>query len=72
MNGGAIMTKFEYKTIITSTTGLTGRSGNFDDISFEKEINKLGLEGWELVTHTPSARDDGSTKLFITIFKRCI
>ena len=66
------MDKFEYKTVFTDATGVFGFGGKVDQITFQNELNELGSEGWELVNAVASAKDYGSTKTIISIFKRKI
>lgn len=44
------MKKFEYK-VITIPTEMTITTKQYEktDLEFEKELNKLGEEGWELI-----------------------
>lgn len=62
------MEKFEYKTLFTDAKGFLG--GNVDRISFQKELDILGSQGWELVSTVPSNQSYGSTRWLISIFKR--
>lgn len=64
------MEKFEYKTLFTDAKGLFG--GRVDEYSFQRELNELGAQGWELVNTVPSAQSYGSTRWIISIFKRKI
>ncbi|NLM60535.1 MAG: DUF4177 domain-containing protein [Clostridiales bacterium] len=64
------MEKFEYKTLFTDAKGAFG--GKVDRHAFEKELNDLGAQGWELVSAVPSAQSYGSTRWIICIFKRKI
>ncbi|MDD5934015.1 MAG: DUF4177 domain-containing protein [Clostridiales bacterium] len=62
------MEQWEYKTIYTDAKGFFGGKVNFSE--FEEELNKLGAQGWELVSSVPSAQSYGSTRWIISIFKR--
>ena len=62
------MDKFEYKTFIYDTKGLFG--GVVNGEGFEEEANRLGEEGWEMVSSLATAEAYGSTKSIVCIFKR--
>ena len=62
--------KWEYKTVKFYTTGLY--SVKVDAEQIEEECNKLGRNGWELVTNVTTAGGQGWTSLVILIFKRPI
>ncbi|NGP57920.1 DUF4177 domain-containing protein [Paenibacillus thiaminolyticus] len=42
------MEQWEYKTLKIKTGGFLG--GKVDEKEFEEELNRLGLDGWELVS----------------------
>jgi hypothetical protein len=62
------MEEFEYKTLFTDAKGALG--GKVDQWSFEKTLNELGAQGWELVSTLAAAQSYGSTRWLISIFKR--
>lgn len=61
-------TMFEYKILKFNTTGLFGGKVNLEEI--EVELNKLGAEGWELISTVASNEAYGTTKEIVYIFKR--
>lgn len=67
---GAAMEKFEYRTFIYNTEGWMG--GKVDNKDFEMELNKLGLDGWELVSSVSTNQGNGYTRSIVSIFKRKI
>ena len=62
------MTKFEYKTLFTDAKGFFG--GKVNEKKLMDDLNRLGDEGWELVSSVASNESYGSTKCVISIFKR--
>jgi hypothetical protein len=64
------MDKFEYKTVFTDAKGVFG--GKVDQHEFQKELNELGLQGWELVSTVATAQSYGSTRWVVSILKRKI
>lgn len=62
------MEKFEYKTLFTDAKGALG--GKVDQGAFQRELNELGSQGWELVSTVGTAQSYGSTRWVISIFKR--
>ena len=68
MTGGKNMEQFEYKTLFTDAKGMLG--GKVDQNAFQRELNELGQQGWELVNTVPAAQSYGSTRWIISIFKR--
>ncbi|KUO65193.1 MAG: hypothetical protein APF84_08655 [Gracilibacter sp. BRH_c7a] len=64
------MDKWEYKTVAFDGKGLFKSKFEFDAES-DAELNKLGNEGWELVTMvSPISAMTGSTVKLIATFKR--
>ncbi len=60
---------FEYKVInYVLKSGFT--MNKFNPSVFEEELNKLGLEGWELVNAVPQAEGYGATKSITLFLKR--
>jgi Domain of unknown function (DUF4177) len=66
------MTNWEYKTVvIDQKSSFWGSGSDFQDKNFiEDGLNKLGQEGWELVSSTPNADMQGRTTKILLIFKR--
>ena len=62
------MKKFEYRTKIIDAKGMWGGKVNLSE--FDKTINEMGNDGWEMVTTTASNEAYGSTRYIICIFKR--
>ena len=62
------MTQWEYKTIKLSTTGFLG--GVLDMQAFDRMLNDLGDDGWELVSSFDTNQSGGVTRDVIAIFKR--
>ena len=60
---------WEYKTIVIKEAK-SFRGGKFNTDEIEKELNKYGSQGWELVTVATSNKDYGSSASLICIFKR--
>jgi hypothetical protein len=60
--------KWEYKTIKLRATGLLG--GKFDETEFDRLINGLGSEGWELTAAFDTNEGYGNTRDVVAIFKR--
>lgn len=64
------MDKFEYYTYTYEGEGFFGGKMNAD--TFQAELNRLGSEGWELVSCVPTSKSEGYTHNLIFIFKRKI
>lgn len=62
------MEKFEYKVAVYDTKGFWG--GDVDSNRFEKQLNLLGNDGWEMVSCTSTNQSYGSSKSIVCIFKR--
>lgn len=62
------MEQWEYYTFIFDTKGFWG--GVVEAGSFQMELNRLGAEGWELVSTTNTTQSYGSSKSVVCIFKR--
>ena len=62
------MQKWEYKTIKVKTKGFAG--GILELEEFEEKLNRLGQEGWELVSSFTTSQGSGSSREVIAIFKR--
>ena len=63
---------WEYHTAVFDFTGeaFFSQGGLFNSEKFNNELNRLGWEGWELVTTFDTNRVHGSTKHVIATFKR--
>lgn len=66
--GGAILEKWEYKTIKVEPKGMMG--GILDIEGFDYELNKLGEQGWELVSCFSTNASNGYSREAIAVFKR--
>ena len=64
------MKKYEYRTILVS--GKSAFQRTIDVSKFTKELNKLGAEGWELVTSKSAQPEWGSYMGILFVFKRPI
>lgn len=60
--------KWEYKTIKLRATGFMG--GKLDEVEFDRMINELGMQGWELTTAFATNAGQGWTREVVAIFKR--
>jgi hypothetical protein len=64
------MTQWEYRTIKYKTGGFLG--GKIDEQEFEDILNKLGYEGWELVSCFDTSQSQGASRDIIAVFKRSV
>jgi len=62
------MEQWEYKTLKVQTTGFFG--GKLDTDEFERAMNYLGSEGWELTSCFDTSQSQGSSRDVIAVFKR--
>ncbi len=62
------MERWEYSTIKVLTKGFSG--GILEIQSFDTELNKMGSEGWELVSCFDTNQSYGQTREVIAVFKR--
>lgn len=62
------MKRFEYKVFMTDAKGVWG--GKVDVEEYERMLNALGNEGWEMIESTASNQSYGSTRYILTVFKR--
>ena len=46
------------------------KGGLFDSQQFTHELNRLGWEGWELVSVFDTNQSQGSTRYVVAVFKR--
>ena len=62
------MQKWEYQTIKLNTKGIFG--GILDTMTFDGMLNRLGNDGWELVSAFDTNEVYGSSREAIAVFKR--
>lgn len=62
------MEKWEYTTIKVEFKGFIG--GKLDIEQFNYEMNKLGEQGWELVSSFTTNAGQGYSREAIAVFKR--
>ena len=62
------MGRWEYKTIKFGLKGFVGGILEIED--FDYELNKLGEQGWELVSCFTSNAGQGYSRDVIAVFKR--
>ena len=62
------MEKWEYKSVKLETEGFLG--GILDINDFDYELNKLGEQGWELVSCFTTNKSQGESREAIAVFKR--
>ena len=60
--------QWEYKTLSMKTGGFVG--GKLDDEKFNRALNELGRDRWDLVSVFDTAMGSGQTRNVITVFKR--
>ncbi len=62
---------WEYKTVVVDQKSSFWGGSSFQDKEvLETGLNKLGQDGWELVSSTPNAEYHGRTSKILLIFKR--
>lgn len=61
--------KWEYKTI-KMTTHTTFNAGKPSEGAFDRAMNELGEQGWELVAVFPLTQTIGETRDVVVAFKR--
>lgn len=62
------MEKWEYQSIKLETEGLMGGIVKVKDLDYE--LNRLGEQGWELVSCFSTNEANGRSREVIAIFKR--
>lgn len=62
------MEKWEYVSIKVETKGFIGGILEIED--FDYQLNKLGEEGWELVSCFSTNAGQGTSREVIAVFKR--
>jgi ABC-type tungstate transport system substrate-binding protein len=60
------MDKWEYKTIYTTTTW----GGALNISEYEKELNRLGEAGWELISFVITGFSEEVAKQGVSVLKR--
>lgn len=61
--------RWEYTTMQVKAKGFF-LGGAFDASEFQNELNKLGAEGWELVSVFDTNMVQGQTRDIVAVFKR--
>ena len=62
------MERWEYSAIKMLTKGFAG--GILDMQNFDTELNRMGAEGWELVSCFDTNQSYGQTREVVSVFKR--
>ncbi|MDX9872894.1 MAG: DUF4177 domain-containing protein [Clostridia bacterium] len=62
------MESWEYRVIKYDTEGFLG--GKIETSTFERELNDLGGQGWELVSCFDTSMSYGQTRHVVAVFKR--
>jgi hypothetical protein len=62
--------KWEYKAIKLDAEGFWISQGHVNEAALEAEMNRLGSQGWELVSAFDTNRGGGGTRDVIAVFKR--
>ena len=60
----------DFKVIKLDAAGFWISQGQVDEAALEAEMNRLGSEGWELVSAFDTNRGGGETRDVIAVFKR--
>jgi len=60
----------QYEYCIKKYDGKGFFGGKFELAEVEKEFNKMGMEGWELVSFMDTSAELGSTRWMVATFKR--
>jgi hypothetical protein len=63
--------RWEYLTVMFAATGFW-LGGKLDGKAFNDELNKLGQEGWELVSVFDTNMEPGKTRDVIAVLKRSL
>lgn len=64
------MKRYEYRTVLVSGKSAFGRS--LETSKFDRELNKLGSEGWELVESKAALPGWGADMGVLFVLKRCV
>lgn len=62
------METWEYKSIKVETKGIMG--GKLEIRNFDSELNKMGEQGWELISCFSANAGQGPGREVIAVFKR--
>jgi hypothetical protein len=60
--------RFEYRSVMLEPGGFLG--GKVDQTKFEAELNRMGQDGWELVSAFDTNQSYGATRFVVAVFKR--
>lgn len=63
-------TRWTYKVVKFNTTGWLG--GQIDEQEVSRELDRLGNEGWELVSCFDTNQSHGASKFVVCILKRAV
>lgn len=62
------MQKWEYRTVKMNAKGFLG--GVLDTNEFDRLLNQLGQQGWNLVSTFDTNMVEGTSREFVAVFKR--
>jgi hypothetical protein len=62
--------KFEYTVIKLDAAGFWLSQGQLDNAAIEAELNRLGSQGWELVSAFDTNKGGGGTRDVVAVLKR--
>lgn len=62
--------QWEYRVFVLPTETAFFTGARFDEAELEQEANRLGRQGWELVTAFDTNRAQGGTRDIVLLFKR--
>lgn len=60
--------QWEYRTV--KMHARQGWGGEFDEQAFDRLLNELGAQSWELVSTTDTNLGGGGTRYLVAVFKR--
>ncbi len=66
---GVRMARWEYKTVKFAAEGWF-LGGKVDDKGLEEALNRLGSQGWRLVTIVTSSQGHGQTRDIVAVLER--
>jgi Domain of unknown function (DUF4177) len=63
---------WEYKSVVFNfgAEAFISQGGLFNEVKFQHELNRLGWEGWELVSVFDTNMVQGGTRFIVAAFKR--
>lgn len=64
--------EYHHVTFDFSSGRFFTRGGLFESEEFNRELNRLGWDGWELVSVFDTTRVEGSTRFVVAVFKRAL